>query len=150
MKRHLGSKQKPVPNLPSRPRSAVKTVIGRTVSSKVSLCATAEGRKEVGWPSDISWPDAATDAHEHAIRIVIIFRRSIRHHRRWQNQPRLCFAPTSPKPLAEHKGLNNYQKGSSTRMKQTNNRCGTRVPNWGSKTAVRRGDTLLVALQRPS
>jgi hypothetical protein len=35
-------------------------------------------------------------------------------------------------------------------MKQTNNRCGTRVPNWGSKTAVRRGDTLLVALQRPS
>jgi hypothetical protein len=26
-------------------------------------------------------------------------------------------------------------------MKQASNHCGTRVPNWNSKTAVRRGDT---------
>src|SRR5271157_893174 len=82
MKRHSGSKQKPVPNLPSmlRPRN-FNSVIGTTVLLKSCAYLAVEGVTNGNRSERSFWAHAREERHELAIKIGITLRKTIRHHR---------------------------------------------------------------------
>src|ERR1035438_4076006 len=99
MKRHKGSKQKPLPNLPSTPRPTLNSVMGTTVSTKASVCVLAEGSGVVEWLGIISWASVVIDMHrmhQHVMRIAIICRQITGTAETGKNQPHQCSARTSP------------------------------------------------------
>src|ERR1700732_1641303 len=107
MNRHSGSRQKPLPNLPSILRPALNTVMGMTVSSKVSVCANVEGTTWGEWSTAISWPHAAgADTQKHTMKVGMISCQITEHHRDRPKQPeRECAHAPPPMDLLSTKDL---------------------------------------------
>src|ERR1700716_3977129 len=79
---HAGSRQKPVPNLPSIPTPALNTVMGMTVCSKLSV----RGTTWVEWPTKISGPEAAdANTQQPTMNVGTISRQVTGHHHDCRN-----------------------------------------------------------------
>src|SRR5271157_3845496 len=81
MKRHSGSRQKPVPNLASMPlRTNFKSVMGTTVLLTSCACAAVDGSARGNKLANCSCDGVERDRHENRIRTGMTLRTIIKHH----------------------------------------------------------------------
>src|SRR5271157_2960684 len=113
MKRHAGSKQKPVPNLPSMagPRN-FNSVCGTTVLLKSCGCTTVEGTAHGSGLGKTSWAGACGDRHEHTIKSGTTVRKIIRHHRDSGRVSSDVLHALLHRVSAEHKGFSETDRKS--------------------------------------